>query len=131
MGIHRSQLYPNPEGDDKPPTFAANSGDVICVSNFNGALLDLPINSPKKYGELVFEANTERIPPFDTKVTIILSPYQKTRKSSRALSSAACGLAVCRLRLSTLCQAGRWMRQGLVAPTTAEPEGPRLSCKRP
>ena len=75
-----SQLYPNPEGDDKPPTFAANSGDVICVSNFNGALLDLPINSPKKYGELVFEANTERIPPHDTKVTIILEPIPEDKK---------------------------------------------------
>jgi hypothetical protein len=52
--------------------YLANSGDLICVSNFETALLDLPINSPAKDEELVFEAHTSRIPPRDTKVTLIL-----------------------------------------------------------
>jgi hypothetical protein len=52
--------------------YLANDGDLICVSNFDTALLDLPVKSPKDNAELAFEAHTERIPPRDTKVTVIL-----------------------------------------------------------
>jgi hypothetical protein len=69
-----SVLVPDPDNKDRPPFYAANSGDVICVSNFESALLDLPINSPKDNSALNFEAHTERIPPLDTRVTIILEP---------------------------------------------------------
>jgi hypothetical protein len=69
-----SMLFQDPDNKDQPPFYAANSGDVICVSNFESALLDLPINSPKDNSDLNFEAHTERIPPLDTKVTIILEP---------------------------------------------------------
>jgi hypothetical protein len=54
--------------------YLANDGDVICVSNFDTALLDLPIQSPQANADLVFEAHTPRIPPRDTKVTVILEP---------------------------------------------------------
>jgi len=70
-----SQLFDHPD-DPKEKIYAANSGgDVICVSNFPDAMLDLPINSPKEWeaGRL-FEAFTERIPPLGTKVTVILEP---------------------------------------------------------
>jgi hypothetical protein len=59
-----------------PPLYAANGGDVICVSNFEDAMLDLPINSSKDNSELEFEAWTDRIPPLDTKVAVILEPIQ-------------------------------------------------------
>lgn len=70
-----SILYPNPDDPKQPPIYAANSGDVICVSNFPDALLDLPVNSPKDWdaGRL-FEAFTDRIPPLGKVVTIILEP---------------------------------------------------------
>ncbi|MFO0810123.1 MAG: YdjY domain-containing protein [Gemmataceae bacterium] len=67
-----SLFYPNPEGQDKPPLYAANGGDIICVSNFDGAMLDLPIDSSKDNDDLQFEANTDRIPPLGTKVVVIL-----------------------------------------------------------
>ncbi len=67
-----SQFYPNPDGAEKPPLYAANGGDIICVSNFDGAMLDLPIDSSKDSDDLVWEAHTERIPPLLTKVTVIL-----------------------------------------------------------
>lgn len=67
-----SQLYPDPEGADKPPRYAANGGDVICVSNFDGAMLDLPVNSSQESGDLEWEAHTERIPPLQTKVVVVL-----------------------------------------------------------
>jgi hypothetical protein len=69
-----SRFVQNPFDPKAPDIYLANDGDVICVSNFEGALLDLPINSPKDNSELAFEANTERIPPKGTKVTIILEP---------------------------------------------------------
>jgi hypothetical protein len=52
--------------------YLANDGDVVCLSNFETAMLDLPIKSPKDNADLVFEANTDRIPPKETKVTVIL-----------------------------------------------------------
>ena len=75
-----SEFQLNPLEKDKPPLYAANAGDVICVSNFEGAMLDLPINSSKNNAELEFEAFTERIPPLGTPVTVILEPVLETKK---------------------------------------------------
>ncbi len=69
-----SVLYPDPEDPKKPPLYAANGGDVICVSNFPDAMLDLPVNSPQEDAERIFEAFTERIPDLGTAVTVILEP---------------------------------------------------------
>lgn len=69
-----SQFVENSQEKDKPPFYTANSGDVICVSNFETAMLDLPINSPKDNSDLSFEAHTGRIPPMGTKVLVILEP---------------------------------------------------------
>ena len=65
----KNQLDPN-----GPPLYAANGGDVICVSNFEDAMLDLPIPSSNDDSELSFEAFTERIPPVGTPVRVILEP---------------------------------------------------------
>jgi hypothetical protein len=75
-----SEFQLNPLEKDKPPLYAANAGDVICVSNFEGAMLDLPISSSKNNAELEFEAFTERVPPLGTPVTVILEPVLETKK---------------------------------------------------
>lgn len=67
-----SQLVPNPDDKQKPPVYLANYGDVICVCNMESAMLDLPVKSPKRLEDRMFEAHTERIPPLETKVTLIL-----------------------------------------------------------
>ena len=54
--------------------YKAEGGDFICVSNFPSAMLDLPIESSQSNDELMFQANSERIPPRDTAVTVILIP---------------------------------------------------------
>lgn len=72
-----SHLFPDPDDPRKPPHYAANVGDVICISNFETAMLDLPINSPKDNDSLAFEAWTERIPPLETRVLVILEPVGK------------------------------------------------------
>ena len=69
-----SHFMPDPLDKTQPDHYLANDGDVICVSNFEDALLDLPINSSKDNAELAFEANTERIPELKTSVVVVLEP---------------------------------------------------------
>ena len=69
-----SVFYPNQDDPKQPPLYAANGGDIICVSNFPDAMLDLPVNSPQDDAERLYEAYTERIPPLGTTVYIILEP---------------------------------------------------------
>lgn len=69
-----SVLIQDPFDKEKPPFYAANDGTVICVSNFESALLDLPIMSTQENDDLFFEANTERIPPLETRVRVIFEP---------------------------------------------------------
>jgi hypothetical protein len=54
--------------------FQAESGDLICVSNFPSAMLDLPVSAPQANAELLFEAFQERIPKPGTRVTMVLAP---------------------------------------------------------
>ncbi len=76
-----SHLFTDPN-DKTPPIYAANDGDVICVSNFDTAMLDLPINSPKDWSDRAFEAYTERIPPLETPVLVILEPVLDAKKNT-------------------------------------------------
>jgi hypothetical protein len=69
-----SVLIPDPFDKKKQPYYGANDGDVICISNFDTAMLDVPFNSPKDNDDLAFEANTDRIPPLETPVLVILEP---------------------------------------------------------
>jgi hypothetical protein len=75
-----SHLIPDPFDKTKPPFYAANDGDVICVANFEGAMLDLPVLSSKDNEELAYEANTERIPALETPVVLILEPVLPPKK---------------------------------------------------
>jgi hypothetical protein len=53
--------------------YQADNGELICVSNFSTAMLDLPVESPRDNAELLYEAFTENIPPVGTKVRLVLS----------------------------------------------------------
>lgn len=57
------------------------TGDLICVSNFPDAMLDLPIPSTDNDASLLFEAFTEHIPPRGTPVTLILEPAPAKKKA--------------------------------------------------
>jgi hypothetical protein len=75
-----SRFVPDPLDKNKPPIYLANEGDVICVSNFESALLDLPIESSKQNADVQFEAFTENIPPDGTKVAVCLEVIPSTTK---------------------------------------------------
>ena len=53
--------------------YQADGGDLICVSNFPTATLDLPIESSQANDELMFEVFAGRVPPRGTEVDLILS----------------------------------------------------------
>lgn len=62
--------------------YNAEGGDLICVSNFSTALLDLPIKSSQAEQQWLFEANTKQIPPLSTPVTLILKPVLKKKEAN-------------------------------------------------
>ena len=62
--------------------YQAEGGDVICVSNFSSAMLDLPISSSQANADLLFDAFTEHIPPRGTKVRVVLVPHAAKPKAA-------------------------------------------------
>jgi hypothetical protein len=56
--------------------YTANDGDLICVSNFPTATLDLPVESSQADSDLLFQAFTDHIPPRGTKVRVVLIPRE-------------------------------------------------------
>lgn len=75
-----SVLLENPLEKNGVKHYLANDGDVICIANFEGAALDLPMLSSKDNDDHGYEAWTERIPPVGTAVTVILEPVLPTKK---------------------------------------------------
>ncbi len=73
--------------------YYADGGEFICVSNFSTAMLDLPIESSDANETLMFTAFTERIPPRETRVYLLLTPKlppaQPVKKPATEPSAAA------------------------------------------
>ncbi len=67
-----STLWKDPS--DGKEYYQADGGEMICVSNFSTALMDLPVESSDANNELQFDAFTERIPPPGTPVRLMLVP---------------------------------------------------------
>jgi hypothetical protein len=79
-----SKLLP-PEGENNKPVYAATSdGSYICIYNMPYALLDLSVNNPNKDPEVrELQPQTGRIPPLETKVTLILEPQTNDKKADK------------------------------------------------
>jgi hypothetical protein len=56
--------------------YQAEGGELICLSNFSTATLDLTVESPRDNAALLFEAFTEQLPPLGTPVRLVLSVMQ-------------------------------------------------------
>ncbi|MEO0531898.1 MAG: YdjY domain-containing protein, partial [Planctomycetota bacterium] len=63
--------------DTKQNHYLAEGGDLICVSNFGAAMLDVPAPSTQANDELWFEPFTERIPEVGTPVRLVLTPVSR------------------------------------------------------
>ncbi len=60
--------------------YRAEDGDLICVANFNSAMIDVASASGAGNDSLLFEAFTDRIPPVETEVLIELVPVWPENK---------------------------------------------------
>ena len=69
-----SRMVQDYEGNDR--YLADSTGELFGLSNFVGSILDVPIWSSDDNTQLMFGCFTERIPPLDTLVTIILTPAE-------------------------------------------------------
>lgn len=69
--------------------YKADGGDLVCVSNFPSATLDLPVESSQANADLLFEAFTERIPPRGTKVRVVFWPRADQRQPPSAAAPRA------------------------------------------
>lgn len=58
----------------------ANNGDVICLANFEQALLDLPVESSASGDKMLYEAFTANIPPLNTEVSVVLERLPKPQR---------------------------------------------------
>ena len=73
--------YPNPDDAKKKVYAASSDGAYICVLNVPTAMLDLPISNPNRPPEeRELQPYTDRIPPLETKVTIVLEPIKEDKK---------------------------------------------------
>jgi hypothetical protein len=67
-----SRSYQDDEGTNR--YLADETGELFGLSNFVGSILDVPIESSADNTQLQFGCFTERIPPMETLVTIVLMP---------------------------------------------------------
>ena len=72
-----SSFWQNPDAPDQPPSYIANGGDVISLSNFPSAMVDLPVKSSQDNAALGYAALTEAIPPLYSGVWVILDAMPK------------------------------------------------------
>ncbi|MDB5350854.1 MAG: hypothetical protein JWN86_2101 [Planctomycetota bacterium] len=70
-----SDQFPDPD-DATKTIYAADGGDLFTVANFTSAILDVPFASSGSDAERSYVANTEKIPPNNTYVTIFLRPVK-------------------------------------------------------
>ncbi len=76
-----SRFHQSPEGQR---VYAADvTGDLICVTNFPDAVLDIPVQSTDDDASLLFQSFTERIPPRGTPVTLVLSPQDEKKPAGK------------------------------------------------
>ncbi len=80
-----SMMWKDP--DTGQERYLAESGDLICVSNFSTATLDVPMESSQVNSGLMFAAFTDRIPERDTPIRLVLRLVEP-EKSADARSKA-------------------------------------------
>lgn len=67
-----SSFWTDPESGEQ--FYQADSGDLVCVSNFSTAMLDIPVESSGSNAALVYQAFSDKIPPRGTPVRLVFSP---------------------------------------------------------
>ena len=82
-----SKMWKDPDtGEER---YLAESGDLICVSNFATATLDVPLNSSQANSGLMFAAMTDAIPPEGTPIRLVLQLVDDKQKAATPAENAA------------------------------------------
>lgn len=81
-----SNTYTDPE--TKKTYYGADDGDIVTVANFETSLLDIPTESTASDADRNYQANTEKIPPLGTFVTIRLRPALPEKAKGEAPPAA-------------------------------------------
>ena len=84
-----SKIYKDEEGNEH---YLGDSGELISVSNFSTSTMDVAVQSEQSNAALMFEAYTDRIPPRNTPVRLVLTlldepPYSETDSDSTTPNS--------------------------------------------
>ena len=82
-----SGFWEDPDTGEK--IYQAESGDLICVSNFSTAMLDVPMESSMANSGLMFAAFTERIPEKDTPIRLVLQVVDGNRSADSRNAATA------------------------------------------
>lgn len=72
--------------------YQADGGDMICVSNFSTAMMDLPIASSAEAADLLYTPYTDRIPDQVTPVRLVLVPIPVPSDKPDVKSSLPAGV---------------------------------------
>lgn len=72
-----SRMWKDP--DTGQEMYQAEAGDLICVSNFATATLDVPMKSSQVNSGLMFAAFEKRVPPRGTPVRLVLQVVNKSK----------------------------------------------------
>ena len=68
--------------------YYGDGGDLICVSNFSSATMDLPVQSSKDNNDLLYQARTASIPPVLTSIRMVMIPRLKEKLPEGKIASA-------------------------------------------
>ncbi len=82
-----SRWWQDPQ-DPSYREYQADSGDMICVSNFPSAMLDLNVESSSSNSSLAFGANPETVPPLGQPVLVFIKPNIKTNPAPEKIAAA-------------------------------------------
>ena len=81
-----SRMWKDPDtGEER---YLAESGDLICVSNFATATLDVPLESSQVNSGLMFAAMTDAIPPEGTPIRLVLQLIDGKKPSADEAAAA-------------------------------------------
>ncbi|MEM9943613.1 MAG: YdjY domain-containing protein [Planctomycetota bacterium] len=67
-----SGFWKDPDSGEE--IYYGNGGEMICLSNFSTATIDLNVESSESTSDLAYTAFTENIPPVGTKVYVVIKP---------------------------------------------------------
>lgn len=77
--VFAGSRFAKPPGAERA-VWLGDEGDLVCVVNFPGSVVDVSMASTKENASLIFEAFTDRIPPRGTPVRLILEPIEEKAK---------------------------------------------------